>query len=92
MMLGASANSVTFADSALAAVAGLRVLADGRGLGRCRRAIEGPAVGLVLRLNCFARGLPDFAFAIVALTWAVVTFSPPAARSMISSRGYLAPI
>jgi hypothetical protein len=30
--------------------------------------------------------LPDFAFAIVALTWAVVTFSPPAARSMISSR------
>ena len=67
-------------------------LADGRGLGRCRRAIEGPAVGLVLRLNCFARGLPDFAFAIVALTWAVVTFSPPAARSMISSRGYLAPI
>jgi hypothetical protein len=37
MMLGASATSVTFADSALAAVAGLRVLADGRGLGRCRR-------------------------------------------------------
>ena len=30
MMLGASATSVTFADSALAAVAGLRVLAESR--------------------------------------------------------------
>jgi hypothetical protein len=39
MLLGASATSVTFAGSALAAVAGLGVycLADGRGLGRCRR-------------------------------------------------------
>ena len=52
----------------------------------CGGAIEGSAVGLVLRLSRFAGGLPDFAFAIVALAWAVVTFSPPAARSIISSR------
>jgi hypothetical protein len=39
----------------------------------------------VFRLGRFG-GLMDFAFAIVALTWTVVTFSPPAARSMISSR------
>jgi hypothetical protein len=81
MLLGASATSVTFAGSALAAVAGLGVFASlmveasgAAGAFVCGGAIEGAAVGLVLQL------------AIVALTWALVTFSRPAARSMISSR------
>jgi len=69
MLLGASATSVTFAGSALAAVAGLGVFASlmveasgAAGAFVCGGAIEGAAVGLVLQL------------AIVALTWAVVTF------------------
>jgi hypothetical protein len=74
MMLGASATSVTFAGSALAAVAGLGVAGLGviaslmveasgaAGAFVCGGAIEGAAVGLVLRLSRFAGGLPDFAF------------------------------
>jgi hypothetical protein len=48
----------------------------------CGGAIEWAAVGLVSRISRFAGGLPDFAFAIVALTWAVVTFSPRQIRKI----------
>jgi hypothetical protein len=58
MLLGASATSVTFAGSALAAVAGLGVFASlmveasgAAGAFVCGGAIEGAAVGLVLQLQ-----------------------------------------
>jgi len=64
MLLGASATSVTFAGSALAAVAGLGVFASlmveasgAAGAFVCGGAIEGAAVGLVLRLSRLRRRL-----------------------------------
>ena len=64
MLLGASATSVTFAGSALAAVAGLGVFAslmvEASGAASafvCGGAIEGATVGLVLRLSRLRRRL-----------------------------------
>ena len=92
MLLGASATSVTFAGSALAAVAGLGVFASlmveasgAAGAFVCGGAIEGAAVGLVLRLSRLRRRLAGLRLCDRSLDLGRGDFLP-ARWMMISSR------